>query len=97
MFLSQRDSNERRITQYVIAVVITLFLYVSTYYAIVDAEPSGIFRVGTGPWPKTAIYSVGQNQSFGKIIEYSLDEFTHPFFAPINAIDRNLRPSHWQE
>lgn len=87
---SQRTSN------FLIAVVLVLCLYISSYYAIVEAAPSGILRIGPGPWPKDAVYPIGEEViDFGGSGGYPLDSLTQPLFTPINGIDRQLRPSHW--
>ena len=71
--------------------------YVSLYFAIVQAIPSGIYRVNYGPAPKTAIYPIGREVGFGSVRRFSCDGFTHPLFAPINFLDRRIRPSVWLE
>ena len=79
-------------------VTLAMTAYLVAYFAIVEAEPSGIYQIGAGPFPKVVIYPIGgRADMLGKVRRYNLDSFTHPFFAPINQIDRRLRPSVWHE
>jgi hypothetical protein len=92
------EKQRIRTSSLLIAVPIALCIYILSYYAIVKAKPSGIFRIGPGPFPKTAVYPIaGEEFHLGKVRTYELDAFTHPFFTPINAIDHRLRPSVWEE
>lgn len=92
--------DTRRLPRWMIAefyVLAVITLYVAAYLAIVEPLPSGIFQIGPGRFPKMAVYPIGSSQGFGKVREYSFDGFTQPFFAPINQLDRLLRPEVWNE
>ena len=76
--------------------VVVFAAYIASYYAVVEPVPSGIFRTGPGPWPKTAVYPLGHDV-MGSGRFYRFDDVTHPLYSPINNLDRKLRPTVWLE
>lgn len=91
------EPTKNRTTILLITGMLSICLYIASYYLRVEADSSGVFRIDPRSWPKEAVYPIGHKSSFGKVYEYPLDSFTRPFFAPINGIDRRLRPSVWEE
>ncbi len=71
--------------------------YVGAYFSLAESKYTGIYRTVEGQWPKAVVYPIGHNTSLGKGRTYSADSYTHPFFYPINAIDRRIRHDHWHE
>jgi hypothetical protein len=59
-----------------------LLLYAGSYFTLVRADPLP-FMSGIGPWPRVPHYLVG-----GMVAEW--------IYSPIHAIDRRLRPRHWE-
>ena len=74
-----------------------LVAYVMAYYFCVESVNSGIYRITGGRWPKTAVYAIGKDLTFGKVRRYNMDGVSHPIFFPINQLDRRLRRSYWLE
>ncbi len=68
----------------VMAVILLLpSTYAGSYFALVRTEPMPM-KCGLGPWPRVAKYSMGGRRA-------------RSIYAPINRLDRWMRPNHWQE
>jgi hypothetical protein len=77
-----RAKLARRIgTSILIALGLSPFLYVGSYYALVDSL--AICVSGIGPWQIPPTYRVGGDTA-------------KSLFAPIHEFDRKIRPDHWQ-
>lgn len=83
--------------RWVVFVTLLLVAYVLAYCFCVESVNSGIYRTTGGRWPKPAVYAIGKDLTFGKVRRYSMDSVSHPFFYPINQLDRRLRRSYWIE
>jgi hypothetical protein len=77
-----RAALSRKIsTGLLIALAISPWLYVGSYFALVDARPG--FATGIGPWQIRPTYRIG-----GDVAKF--------VFAPIHEFDRQVRPNYWQ-
>ena len=69
-----------------IAALVLLLLpcaYVASYFALVTSDELG-FKTGYGPWSRPASYFIGGRGAIA-------------FFAPMNQLDRQLRPEYWED
>jgi hypothetical protein len=61
---------------------LSIGIYIGAYFALVDPRPTGVF-MGVGPWRLDSHYRFGT-------------EVNKVFFAPLEAVDRKMRPGRWE-